>query len=528
MLMRTISVFSFFLAIVVAAAAFGADAALRLSTPFGDHMLLQRDLPDNIWGVAAPGAAVDVDINNVTAKATADAQGNWSLKLPPLAAGGPYVMHVRSGSDSIDVNDVLVGELWLCSGQSNMAWTLRNFADREDKTINDDIAAADNPLIRVATVAPKMAFEPMDDTPVRWDRCTPEAAPEFSATAYFFAKNLQKALGVPVGIVNSSWSGTPAEAWTDRGTLQSDPAFQSALDRFDAYPKNYPQMLAKWKEQVAAINAQPAGATTKPKRPAKPLAPDANSRLASVLWNGKIHPLAPMTFRGIVWYQGEADAEGHRSTMYAKLLPAMFGAWRKAFGQPDAMNVLIVQLPLYGEDRTGVHGSRWAQLRESQAKAVAAMGHAALCVTLDIGAPKLLHPPTKREVGRRLSLLAEKTVYGHDVAATGPAFTQATFDGGKATLQFDLAADVTLKNDPQATDFLLAGKDQQWHVATATLVNGAVVLQADGVAQPVAARYAWSDAPHAVLAGKDGLPVAPFRTDDWPLLPDRQTHATAE
>ena len=492
-------------------------STLRMATPFGDHMVLQRDLPVNVWGTAPAGADVSVTIASAAINAKADSSGKWSAALPPMPAGGPYVLHVSGGGNSVEIKDVLIGEVWLCSGQSNMAWTMQNFKDRSDPTFGNDIDAADDPMIRLGSVALRVKFDPATDTPVRWSVASPESAAKYSATAYFFARALRKKLGVPVGVMNASWGGTPAEAWTDRATLDSDPVFKPALRRLEMYADLYPKLLADWEKRVAAVKNDPSN----PPMPQKPRPYDKNSHLPTTMWNGKINPLVPMTFRGVAWYQGEADGTRGQPGLYSKLLPAMFKAWRTAFGRGDDLKLLIVQLPGYGVDRAGLQGSYWAQIREVQAKTAATLKNAALCITLDLGLVDNQHPPTKRQVGSRLAALATAPTAGID-SSVAPRFARADFNSGHATLRFENGGALVLKDAPASSDFLVAGKDRIWHVASVVRDGDTLVLQSKEVPEPVAARYAWSDSPHATLADTVGLPMAPFRTDTWPLLADRR------
>ena len=503
--------------------AWGQEAAtapsLKLAAPFGNHMVLQRDLPVKIWGTAPSGTQIAIEISQSATKVHADAAGKWSATLPGLSAGGPHVLKVNGGDESIELSDVLIGEVWLCSGQSNMAWTMLDFKERSDPTFGNDIDAANDPMIRLGHVGHRVAFTPATDTPIRWNICTPASAGKFSATAYLFARSLQKRLGVPVGVMNASWGGTPAEAWTDRATLDSDPAFQPAIHRLETYKEQYPKYLAAWELRVEKLKNDP----TNPPMPLKPRVYEKNANLGTTMWNAKIHPLVPMTFRGVVWYQGEADAARQQPAFYAKLLPSMFTAWRAAFERGDDLRLLIVQLPMFGKDRAGLKGSYWAQLRDAQAQTARSLKNAFLCVALDLGKADNLHPPGKRQLGARLAALASQSIPPEEPAPAA-RLARAQFGEGRTTLYFENPGKgLKLSNIPDSTDFIVAGEDRVWHIAQPVCDGDTVILRSAQVQKPVAARYAWSDSPHAVLTDSSGLPLAPFRTDTWPLLKDRDS-----
>ena len=488
-----------------------AFAEVRLPSVLGDGMVLQRDMPAPIWGTASPGEKVSVAVAGQEVSTTAGDDGRWLVKLPPLKAGGPFEMTV-AGRNTITRKDILVGEVWICSGQSNMVWWVRASANAEQEA-----AAANYPQIRLFTVKAVTASQPRPDTEGTWQPCSPKTVPDFSAVAYFFGRHLHKELGVPVGLINTAWGGTPAESWMSRAAMESDPEFRPILDRWSrqvadsaAAMRDYAQKVTQWVEDV-----QKADAAGRP-LPAAPQPPnDARSspHRPSVLFNAMIHPLIPFAIRGAIWYQGESNAG--RAYQYRKLFPAMIQDWRRAWGQGD-FPFLYVQLANFmkAQDQPGV--SAWAELREAQTMTLA-LPNTAMAVTIDVGDAADIHPKNKQDVGKRLALAALARAYGRDIPYSGPLYQSMKVEGDSVRLRFQhVDGGLVAQGGEPLRGFAIAGDDRNFVWADAKIDGNTIVVRSDKVARPVAVRYAWADNPVCNLFNKAGLPASPFRTDDWP------------
>jgi sialate O-acetylesterase len=483
-------------------------ANVTLAPLFRDGAVLQREQPLPVWGRAVPGEAVHVRFHAQSAEATAGANGTWRVTLAPEPASAEPAELVVTATNTLRVRDVLVGDVWLCSGQSNMEFRVAqaNNAERE-------IAAANFPLLRQFKVPHLVAEQPAADCPGEWKACSPATAGEFTAVGFFFARDLYQRFGVPIGLVNSSWGGTQIEEWIGEAALATDPAakainarWQKVLGDYPELMAAYPAKLAKWKADAAAAKA--AGKPFARRQPAKPEGPGSRW-LPSGMFNAMIAPLTPVALRGVLWYQGEAN--GARAAEYRTLFPAMIQQWRGAFAQPR-LPFYFVQLPNFGRavDRTD---EQWPLLREAQAGALA-LPDTGMAVTIDIGDPANIHPKNKQEVGRRLALIARAQLFGEKIETQGPVFTGAKPEGAALRVSFSHATGLTAPGK-SPTAFDVAGEDRKFVPATARIEGDAVVVTADSVAAPVAVRYAWHNAPEASLFNCAGLPAAPFRSDHW-------------
>ena len=637
-----------------------ARADVRLPALVGSHMVLQRDAPARVWGWAAPAEIVRVSVGPTRAEATAAADGRWSVELPPQPAGGPFTMTI-AGRNSITLEDVWLGEVWVASGQSNMEWPLAQSIG------GPEAATAGCDGLRLFTVAKATSLQAKDDVTGQWSACDSSSAPTFSAVAFYFGQEVQRALGVKVGLVHSSWGGTPAEAWTSRAALAAEPSLQpmvadfdaalhdpaaqrafaarleaweaanyhqdgsneglargwagpsvegslwrrmdlpqpwekaglaidgavwfrrtldipaawagmdlrlslGALDDFDttyfggeevgrtgketpgyySVPRRYtvPGRLVKAGRAVVAVRVfdhygnggfsgsapemtlgPAAGAPTslagsweyRVERELAPSAPDFatqprypspdNPNSPTVLYGAMIAPLTPLAIRGAIWYQGESNAGA--AFQYRNLFPAMIRDWRRAWGRGD-FPFLFVQLANYMPRAPEPGDSAWAELREAQAMTLAVPG-AGMAVAIDIGEAGDIHPKDKKDVGSRLARWALADTYGQAVVKSGPLYDSFALEGGALRVRFRHSGG--LKADGAAAKgFAVAGSDRQWHWAEARIDGETVVVSSPVVAQPVAVRYAWADNREATLRNAEGLPAAPFRTDDWPML----------
>ncbi|MGI4736968.1 MAG: sialate O-acetylesterase [Janthinobacterium lividum] len=463
----------------------GARATVRLPALVGDHMVVQRGVPVPVWGWAAPGEQVAVTFRGQSYSATLDASGKWQVALPATPAGGPYVMTIK-GQNTLTIQDILVGDVWLASGQSNMELPLR---DKNAPSPNayplimnseQEVAAASFPQIRQFTVKKAVAYQPQTENEgYGWQVCSPSTAGSFSAVGYFFARDLYQRYQVPIGLLSSPWGGTPAEAWVSADALKQLPDFQ---------------------DKVASL--------TPPAAPAK----DAQNT-ATVLYNGMIAPLIPYAVKGVIWYQGESNVG--RAAQYRTLFPALIRDWRARWG--TELPFLFVQLANFNKALQEPAESDWAELREAQAQALA-LPRTGMAVAIDIGEGADIHPADKQDVGHRLALVARQVAYGdQQIVAAGPTFQTMTVSGSQVRVKFANVGSGLQVRTGNATlsGFAVAGADHKFHWASATLAGAEVVLTCAAVPTPVAVRYDWASNPNGNLYNREGLPAAPFRTDQW-------------
>ena len=485
---------------------------LTLHPLIGDHAVFQRDVPFPVIGKSDPGSEVVVNWQGKDYQAKAGADGKWSLQLNPSPANEKgQVLKVTSGTNSIEVSDILIGEVWLASGQSNMEWPLNKCGAQMAEA-----ESAEDPQLRLAWVSRATAPLPAESVKTSWRSATKSTALTFSAVGYFFGRELRKTTQVPVGVIQSAVGGTPAEAWTPIEFLEAESDFAKAVNDRKEYPNWYPKLLAKYEKDkvaydLALAEAEKTGAKP-PKKIREPHTPEKNPNLASVLWNGMIHPLVPYPIRGVIWYQGEANA--YRAEVYEKLLTGMIGAWRKAWGQGD-FPFLIVQLTDFNYNEDGATGVKWAQLRDAQSAVADHVPQTGLAVTLGLGDAEDIHPQRKMEVGERLALWAKKIAYGKDVACQGPVFDSVKYSGAEAIVSFrPLKGELKSSDQKEVGGFAVAGSDKQFKPAQVKLGKNQVILKSSEVANPAFVRYAWCNRPaDANLTDESNLPARPFRTD---------------
>jgi len=493
-----------------------ASPDVRLPSVTGDNMVLQQGVPAPIWGWADPGEKITVAISAQRKDATAGEDGRWAVRLDPMSAGGPFELKVTAGN-SIVLNNVLVGEVWIASGQSNMQMRVANALDGPREA-----AAANYPLIRLFTVPHVVAREPQNDVPGEWLECSPQTVRDFSALQYFFGRKLHQDLGVPVGLIHVSWTGSLCEAWMSKSALESLPeaapllaAWGNAVDRrtpqHETARRQFEMSMASWRKAYAA--ALPG---MKPRAPeAASFDPLTNYQQPSGLYNGMIAPLAPFAIRGALWCQGEGNSD--RSWQYRKLLPALITDWRNRWGQGN-FPFLIVQTSSYREAPDQPGDSEWAEMREAQSMALA-LDSTAMAVSLDLGDASNAHYARKQEAAYRLALAAEALVYGKEVECRSPAYNRMDIEGNKVRIHFKFTAGgLVAKDGPKLRMFQIAGEDRRFVWAQARIEGDTVLAWSDEVPKPVAVRYAWADnALAANLYNKAGLPAGTFRTDDWPI-----------
>jgi len=504
-----------------------ASAEVRLPSLLGDNLVLQRQQPVPIWGWAEPGEEVTVAMRGQERKAVADADGKWRVAFDPMeAVAEPFAIEVK-GTNSITLNNALVGEVWFCSGQSNMYMQVQNSAHYKE-TLED---AAD-PLLRQITFPMAASATPRDEAEGKWVESNTDSVGSFSGVAYYFARRLREETGVPVGLIHSSWGGTLIEPWISPAAIQTDPALErlrttlatvekDATDHSANYAEyrqiyiqrqnELPELHKKWVEETKRREAE--NLDPEPEPTLSRNAPGSH-QLPGFLYNSMVHPATPYAIRGALWYQGESNTYNNVD-IYEDLLVALVKSWRAAWGQ----NVwfLCVQLPNYHPLQTEpVEKSGWARVREAKRRAMARLDRAGLATTIDIGDAADIHPLNKRDVGIRLANIALAECYNvAGIAAHSPAMKSVKFDGAKARVIFEHADGLTTKDGKPPATFAIAGADKKWVFANAVLEGAEVVLSAEGVAEPVAVRLGWANNPPINLVNAAGLPATPFRTDDW-------------
>ena len=503
-----------------------ASAQVKPSPLFSDHMVLQSGLPVPIWGTADPAERVTIKFNGQTKSATADTGGRWTVQLTKLKAGGPFEMTIsgnKAGEAPITVKDVLVGEVWLGSGQSNMQFYVsKNGPGHAPYGLLDEekeIPAANYPQLRMFTVKNATAYAPQTDLVGEWQVCTPETVPNFSAVGYLFGRDLNQALKLPVGIVLSAFGASTAEAWVPRDALLSDPQLKPMVDKLDAredYFKAHPGAnAADAPPAPLTINARPGGAAGPLRDPAH------DQHQPTVLFNAMINPILPFAIRGAIWYQGESITGGTNGLMlYGHVMDTLVTQWRKLWGEGN-FPFYVVQLP--GQQNV----SNNPLVREQQAK-ILALPNTGMAVVLDTSEAKNVHPHNKEPLGDRLTRIALANVYGQKIEYSGPVYASMKVEGSAIRIKFTHAAGLTAK-EGLLKWFQIAGTDQKFVFADAKIDGDSVIVSSANVPAPVAVRYAWDNFPDtANLFNGAGLQAAPFRTDDWDAMPPIADQMTAK
>jgi sialate O-acetylesterase len=508
--MKSRFLFKFLTVAATLTGALSSHAEVKLAALFSDHLVLQSGKPVPVWGWAAPGEEVTVTVAGQSKSAKAAADGKWMVKLDALNTSSEPTTLTAAGSNTVTATDVLVGEVWLGSGQSNMAFTVNRAKDFEKEK-----AASDLPKIRMFVVGGLATPEEAKDCVGKWTVCSPETVGGFSATAFFFGREIHRELKVPVGLINSSVGGTPIDSWV---AAEAQHASAELKPMFEALEKGagtvspevakaaYEKQLAAWPEAVK--NAKAAGKPL-PRKPRDPATLQLKKGNVGGLFNGKIAPLVPFGLRGVLWYQGEANSTPIKAPYYQYQLPLLVTDWRARWG--EELPFAWVQLPNFIS-----RGDGWCLVREAMLKTLK-LPKTGMAVTLDIGDPKNIHPTNKQEVGRRLAQWALGTIYDKKVETSGPLPAKHEVKDGAIIVSFTHADGLTAKGG-ELKEFVIAGEDKQWQPAKARIEDGKVIVSSDAVPKPVAVRYAWKDNPEATLFNGAGIPATQFRTDDWPIV----------
>lgn len=483
-----------------------SHAQVRLPAIISNNMVLQQKNKVALWGWASAGEKVSIRTswNDKTTSTTAGADGKWLTWVKTTAAGGPYTVVFRA-SNEIRINNVLLGEVWLASGQSNMEFFVaktRSSSYTGVLNYEAEIKAANYPLIRQIDVANKNAADPQEDFKGDWKICSPNTVDTFSAVAYYFALRLHKETGYPIGIINSTWGGTAAESWTKKEVLLADNELAVTVRRYDSLVAAYPDALSRYntaleKWKLDSVNQRKPASVVRPNPDKAPFR----------LYNAMIAPLKPYTLRGVIWYQGESNAE--RAWQYRKLFPAMIANWREDFKNKS--------LPFYFV-QISPHRSQNAEIRDAQLYTYHTVPHTGMAVTIDNGDSLDIHPRNKKLVGERLSLWALRNEYGQkDLVFSGPLYRSMRTDGNKIRIRFDHTDGGLLSEGGALKEFTVAGDDEVFLPAKAVIEGNEVVVWSEQVSRPAAVRFAWSNVPHPNLYNKAHLPASPFRTDSWKL-----------
>lgn len=457
-------------------------AKVKMPAFFSDNMVMQQLTDANLWGTADASSEITVipSWDNRAYKTRADKNGNWKITIPTAAAGGPYTLTVGDGAEPVVINNVMLGEVWLCSGQSNMEMPMKGFKNQPVEGANMAILKSRNPDLRLFTVKRNSSTVPVNDVTGSWAEASPESVREFSATAYFFGRQIEEILDVPVGLIVVAWGGSACEAWMNDEMLQS-----------------FPEAAAK----IPAVNG---------KIPSK-------NRTPSVLFKGMLNPLIGLSMRGVIWYQGEDN--WNRAHTYTDMFSTMITGWRNLWNQGD-FPFYYCQIAPYDYSiitESGKEIINSAYLREAQARVERIVPNTGMAVLMDAGWKEGIHPPKKNIPGERLALLALNKTYGiKGIGAESPVYKSMEVHGDTVVVSFDRAPEwIAGKNSFESTQFKLAGEDRVFHPAKAWISRSKVMVKSDKVPHPVAVRYAFENASEGDLFSTDGLPVSSFRSDDW-------------
>jgi sialate O-acetylesterase len=481
-------------------------AEVKIPAILSSHMVLQREQPIHLWGWANPQENVSVEFNATRQSAAADRLGHWDIFLPPQSAGGPYTLTIKA-ANTIQLEDVLVGDVWFASGQSNMEMPLSGFPNSAVVTnADEEIRNANQPNIRLLFIHHKASDFPLHDfEATSWTKCTAETAAKFSAVAYFFGKQLVDREHVPIGLIDSTWGGTPGEAWISMHGLSADSSLMPVFSAWASFSDEQTDLQrlieAEKQEDEAARRAnQPL--------PKHDWHPEAASWQPAALFNGMVAPAVDFHIKGVIWYQGESNASSERANLYEKVLPALIADWRTDWHQGN-FPFLFVQIANFksGSQQT------WPVVREAQRRTLA-VANTGMAVTIDIGDPDNVHPSNKQDVGARLALAARRLAYGEDVEDAGPLYREIAVEGHSLRVWFDHASGGLVAKGGTLKGFEIAGDDRHFVKADARIEGESVVVSCEGVANPKFVHYGWANAPTVNLTNGKGLPASPFTSED--------------
>src|SRR4051794_3108697 len=487
---------------------FEGGAEVRLPKILSSHMVLQRDRPIHFWGWADPDEKVSVTLDGQTAETAGDKLGKWSLYLPSHAAGGPFRVDVK-GSNALTVDDVMIGDVWFASGQSNMEMPLKGFPGNASiRNSEAEIQGANQPNIRLLRIQKKSSHYPLADYQDTWTTCTPQTAADFSAVAYFFGRAISEKENVSVGLIDSTWGGTPAEAWASFQGLTSD---SSLIPVFSAWGTMMDAQTDMPLVEAADKRADEAAEKEHAPKPKHAWRPEAASWGPAALYNGMVAPAIEYGIKGAIWYQGESNASAARAPIYDKVFVSMIADWRRHWNAGD-FPFLFVQLANYKASPTDL----WPTVRDAQRRTLA-LANTGMAVTVDVGEPGNIHPADKQSVGERLALAARSIAYGEKLECSGPLFRQAGRDGHDMRVWFDHADGLMTKGGGAPEGFEIAGADRNYRPATARLNGVSVLISSPQVPEPRFVRYGWTDVPLINLYNSASLPASPFSSEE--LLP---------
>ncbi|MFZ2655178.1 MAG: sialate O-acetylesterase [Victivallales bacterium] len=476
---------------------------LKVAEIFGNSMVLQRDMEVPVWGWAENGETITVEFNGCVKTAVAGQDGRWTLKIGPFAAGGPYYMKIK-GKATRTISDIMVGEVWLCSGQSNMQWPLEKMENAEE-----EIAGANNPNIRIVTVRGGATLEQKKDLSpewisCKWTRCHPSTAKTFSAPGYFFGRELYKSLNVPIGIISTAEGSSPLRSWISPETQKSNPLFKAVLEDYSTYAER----KKPYNAYLEALKKAKAEGTKEPPFPGHF---EAYGDGPGMFYNSRVYPLAPFAIKGVVWWQGENEAMYKHADSYKDLFPILIEDWRRLWGQGD-FPFLFVQLQPIGSPAKDPGESDWAEVRDGQRRTLK-VKNTGMVVTTDI-CDAALHPIRKAELGKRLAAVARSIAYGEKLVCSGPIFDKAEFKDGKAYLSFSNVGGGLVAKGERLLGFSIAGADNKFVRAEAEIIQDKVLVNSDKVPVPQTVRYAWDNNPAGNLFNKEGLPASCFQSGE--------------
>lgn len=501
-------------------------AQIKPNSLFNDHMVLQREVPIPVWGTASANESVTVSFNDKSVTVKADTNGNWMAKFPKQKAGGPYKMEI-SGNNRIVYNDVYVGDVWLCSGQSNMDMTVAKETRYWCGVINEaeEVANAKFPLIRFFDVEYAPSQTVKTNAVAKWEVCSPETVGHQSAVAYFFAREIYLKYKIPVGLLTSSYGASTAETWISKEALEAQPNLKPLLDTYAAKMdkfvadstvtmSKYRADLAKFKGDLAVSQAAAGDVNAKVRKAPGNPDPANDQHNPFVCYNGMIAPLAPYAIKGALWYQGESN--GPSAKLYREIMETLIADWRSKFQVGD-FPFLYVQLANYGKPmQKPVEDGSMMTVREAQLQNLSVKNTGMVVAIENAGdEPGNIHPKNKQAIGYRLGLIARAKAYGEKINYSGPVYKSYKLNNNTVELSFDYVGKGLVAKDNKLTGFAICGEDKKWVTANAEIKGEKIIVSSPEVAKPVAVRYCWGTNPPASLMNKDGLWTSHFRTDNW-------------